>query len=90
MPVTGVPDQGAGQRGVERMLSPLLENNVQTEKKEAYIATDQAERSIILKGTHIGKDTCLYFYAEKADISMKWIRNRQRKRYFAWLKKCRL
>ena len=23
------------------------------------------ERSIILKGTHIGKDTCLYFYAEK-------------------------
>ena len=39
--------------------------NVQAEKKEAYIATDQAERSIILKGTHIGKDTCLYFYAEK-------------------------
>lgn len=53
------------KEGVERMLSPLLENNVQTEKKEAYIATDQAERSIILKGTHIGKDTCLYFYAEK-------------------------
>ena len=53
------------KEGIERMLSPLLENNVQTEKKEAYIATDQAERSIILKGTHIGKDTCLYFYAEK-------------------------
>ena len=52
------------KEGIERMLSPLLENNVQTEKKEAYIATDQAERSIILKGTHIGKDTCLYFYAE--------------------------
>lgn len=49
------------KEGIERMLSPLLENNVQTEKKEAYIATDQAERSIILKGTHIGKDTCLYF-----------------------------
>ena len=41
------------KEGIERMLSPLLENNV------------QAERSIILKGTHIGKDTCLYFYAEK-------------------------
>lgn len=53
------------KEGIERMLSPLLENNVQAEKKEAYIATDQAERSIILKGTHIGKDTCLYFYAEK-------------------------
>ena len=48
-----------------RIRVPLLENNVQAEKKEAYIATDQAERSIILKGTHIGKDTCLYFYAEK-------------------------
>ena len=36
-----------------------------TEEREAYIAIDQAERSIILKGTHIGKDTCLYFYAEK-------------------------
>ena len=53
------------KEGIERILSPLLENNVQTEKKEAYLATDQAERSIILKGTHIGKDTCLYFYAEK-------------------------
>ena len=42
------------KEGIERMLSPLLENNVQAEKKEAYIATDQAERSIIL-----------YFYAEK-------------------------
>lgn len=65
MPVTGVPDQGAGQRGDRKDAFSPLENNVQTEKKEAYIATDQAERSIILKGTHIGKDTCLYFYAEK-------------------------
>ena len=41
------------------------EYRVRTQDKEAYIAIDQAERSIILKGTHIGKDTCLYFYAEK-------------------------
>lgn len=75
------------KEGIERMFSPLLENNVQTEKKEAYIATDQAERSIILKGTHIGKVPVYIFTQKKADISMKWIRNRQRKRYFAWLKK---
>ena len=42
-----------------------IATNLDTEEREAYIAIDQAERSIILKGTHIGKDTCLYFYAEK-------------------------
>ena len=50
---------------IEKMLYSLLEEDVHTEEREAYIAIDQAERSIILKGTHIGKDTCLYFYAEK-------------------------
>ena len=53
------------KEGIEKILSSLLENNVQTEEREAYIVADQAEKSIILKGTHIGKDTCLYFYAEK-------------------------
>lgn len=50
---------------IEQILSALFEKNVQTEEREAYIAAAQAERSIILKGIHIGKDTCLYFYAEK-------------------------
>lgn len=70
--ITSVECQSQGYRvkvqdkkGIEKILYALLENNVQTEEKEAYIAIDQAERSIILKGTHIGKDTCLYFYAEK-------------------------
>ena len=36
-----------------------------TGQTHPYIPIHQAERSIILKGTHIGKDTCLYFYAEK-------------------------
>ena len=53
------------KEGIEKMLYSLLEEDVHTEEREAYIAIDQAERSIILKGTHIGKDTCLYFYAEK-------------------------
>lgn len=53
------------KKGIEKILYALLEKNVQTEEREEYIAADQAERSIILKGTHIGKDTCLYFYAEK-------------------------
>ena len=61
----GVPCQGTGQRRNRKMLYSLLEEDVHTEEREAYIAIDQAERSIILKGTHIGKDTCLYFYAEK-------------------------
>ena len=63
---------------------------MQTEKKEAYIATDQAERSIILKGTHIGKDTCLYFYAEKGGYFYEMDSEQAEERYFAWLKKCRL
>ena len=70
--ITSVECQSQGYRvkvqdkkGIEKILYTLLENNVQTEEKETYIAIDQAERSIILKGTHIGKDTCLYFYAEK-------------------------
>ncbi len=54
------------KEGIEKMLDFLLEADVQTEGREAHIALDQAERSIILKGTHIGKDSCLYFYAEKA------------------------
>ena len=53
------------KKGIEKILYSLLEQEVQTGKKEAYLATAQAERSIILKGTHIGEDTCLYFYAEK-------------------------
>ena len=53
------------KEGIEKMLYSLLEEDVHAEEREAYIAIDQAERSIILKGTHIGKDTCLYFYAEK-------------------------
>ena len=53
------------KKEIEKMLYSLLEEDVHTEEREAYIAIDQAERSIILKGTHIGKDTCLYFYAEK-------------------------
>ena len=53
------------KEGIEKMLYSLLEEDVHTGEREAYIAIDQAERSIILKGTHIGKDTCLYFYAEK-------------------------
>lgn len=53
------------KEGIEKMLYSLLEADVQTEEREAYIALEQAERSIILKGTHIGKDSCLYFYAEK-------------------------
>lgn len=65
MPVTGVPDQGAGQRGGRKDAFSPFGKQCADGEKEAYIATDQAERSIILKGTHIGKDTCLYFYAEK-------------------------
>lgn len=53
------------KEGIEKILYSLFENNVQTAEREEYIATDQAERSIILKGTHIGKDASLYFYAEK-------------------------
>lgn len=53
------------KKEIEKILYSLLEQEVQTGKREAYLATDQAERSIILKGTHIGEDTCLYFYAEK-------------------------
>lgn len=53
------------KEGIEKVLHFLLEKDVQTEDREAYIAIDRVERSIILKGTHIGKDTCLYFYAEK-------------------------
>lgn len=53
------------KKEIEKMLYSLLEQGVQNGKREAYLATDQTERSIILKGTHIGKDTCLYFYAEK-------------------------
>ena len=53
------------KKEIEKMLYSLLAEDVHTEEREAYIAIDQAERSIILKGTHIGKDTCLYFYAEK-------------------------
>ena len=53
------------KKEIEKIMYSLLEKDMQPEDRDTYIAIDQAERSIILKGTHIGKDTCLYFYAEK-------------------------
>ena len=50
-------------------LESLLQSLLPAESKEAEeaecISAKEAERSIILKGTHIGKDACLYFYGEK-------------------------
>lgn len=47
------------------LLKHLLPEKFQEAESEELISAKEVERSIIIKGTHIGKDASLYFYGEK-------------------------